>query len=234
MALSCAGRRFQYLGGGGGSAATAVCWDPPRGVSGRPRGSAGTRCSDTPGPHWEQQGGSQAVCALPASLSAWRRTAKERGSLGPSRTAPRAQDSGRRHGAGSLCAEEARPAGCGLLLTDGVTVREAENAFHLVEGHMLLNLHHVLVEGWGRPAETTRIRPQAQGLQSRSEPQAVKPVGATPAGFTDVGGRRPTATAGTARPARQVCLRRGSRPVRVHAGVGSPGDSRLQAKEART
>ena len=32
------------------------------------------------------------------------------------------------------------------LLTDGVTVGETEDAFHLVEGNVLLNLHHVPVE----------------------------------------------------------------------------------------
>lgn len=57
-----------------------------------------------------------------------------------------------------------RAAGGSQLLTDAVTVSEAENAFHLVEGDVLLNLHHVLVEAWTRPAHTIRIKPQVYGV----------------------------------------------------------------------
>lgn len=57
-------------------------------------------------------------------------------------------------------------AGHGELLTDGVTVGETKNAFHLVEGNVLLNLHYVLVEARAHPAKTNGIKPQAQRVAS--------------------------------------------------------------------
>lgn len=48
-------------------------------------------------------------------------------------------------------------------LTNAVTVSEAKDAFHLVEGDMLLNLHHVLVEAWALPADTSGDTSEMEG-----------------------------------------------------------------------
>lgn len=53
--------------------------------------------------------------------------------------------------------EEGSPGSNSFFLTNAVTVCEAENALHLIESDMLLNLHHVLVEAWALPAEMSRV-----------------------------------------------------------------------------
>lgn len=65
-------------------------------------------------------------------------------------------------------------------LTNAVTVREAENAFRLVEGDVLLNLHHILVEAGACPAKTESSAPSEclpGGLPLRAKRQLVKPSG---------------------------------------------------------
>lgn len=65
-------------------------------------------------------------------------------------------------------------------LTNAVTVREAENAFCLVEGDVLLNLHHVLVEAGARPAKKESTAPSGcllGGLPLRAKRQVVETSG---------------------------------------------------------
>lgn len=74
--------------------------------------------------------------------------------------------------------QQLRPAASHL--TNAVTVREAENAFRLVEGDVLLNLHHILVEAGACPAKTESSAPSEclpGGLPLRAKRQLVKPSG---------------------------------------------------------
>lgn len=139
--------------------------------------SRGTRCADA---HREQRRNSGVVRTLPHFCRSLKiddrggadryhegqlHTAQGTGSLGFQKNPPLAYYLKRPIADAAIWAT-ARWAG-GRGLTDAVTVREAENALDLVEGNVLLNLHHVPVEAWAGPAKTIRIKPQAQRVAFR-------------------------------------------------------------------
>ena len=79
-----------------------------------------------------------------------------------------------------------------VVCTNAVAVCEAENAFHLVEGDVLLDLHHVLVEARAHPVKKVRVKPRTGGCWPRAKQQTAQPH----VGRVSWGGRRSDAPCG--------------------------------------